>query len=316
MGTRAEFKLIDRRESQKGRRSAFVSAARRFLKRAVDITVSAMGLVVAGPLMAIAALAGLVTEGRPVLYRQERVGRNGRNFMMLKLRTMVPDAEAMLPHLQERNERDGPLFKVSDDPRITRVGRVLRDTSVDELPQLWNVLTGQMSLVGPRPALPSEVEHFDEAHLGRHLVRPGITGLWQVRDESERSFSAYRELDLWYVSQWTLSLDLRIIVATTGRVLRGMARATKGRARQATGTVAPPPGSPNETLTIAPVVAAPTLTEVVAMSDPMMELVQLNLGEPSLSLGCSAPGTRILDEQPVEDLEPAAKRRPLHAFAE
>ena len=142
---------------------------------------------------------------------------------VLKLRTMVPDAHNMILNVEELNERKGgPLFKATNDPRVTKIGRILRATSIDELPQLWNVLNGTMSLVGPRPALLHEVEHFDEELRRRHEMRPGITGLWQVEARDNPSFSAYRRHDLAYIDDWSLGLDIAIMASTAHEmVVRG-----------------------------------------------------------------------------------------------
>ena len=189
------------------------------LKRVIDVALSIVALVVTLPVLAVAGLAIAVCDGRPILYRQQRVGRNARPFTMLKLRTMYPDADRMLDEVADQNERaDGPLFKIDDDPRRTRLGRLLEALSIDELPQLWNVLRGDMSVVGPRPALQSEVNQFDDELLIRLSVAPGVTGLWQVEARDNPSFDAYRRLDLFYVENWGVALDLSIILATT-RVL-------------------------------------------------------------------------------------------------
>ena len=194
---------------------------RRFdlVKRVIDLVLGVVLLVVALPLMLLAALAILVLDGRPVLFRQTRVGRNGRLFTIYKFRTMVPDAENLLIDLRDQNERHGPLFKLTADPRVTRVGRLLRESSLDELPQLFNVLAGAMSLVGPRPALPDETVQFDEAFLVRNQVRPGITGLWQVHARDESSFENYQRLDLTYVRRRSLRLDLLILLKTAPTVV-------------------------------------------------------------------------------------------------
>ena len=169
-----------------------------------------------------------VHDRGPVIFSQERVGRNGVPFRILKLRTMVTDAEQRLVDLRERNERSGPLFKLDHDPRVTPIGRLLRLTSLDELPQLWNVLRGEMSLVGPRPALPVEVASFDDELLERSRVLPGITGLWQVEARDNPSFDSYRRLDLFYVENWSITLDLVILLSTLEtelvRVARGLTR--------------------------------------------------------------------------------------------
>jgi exopolysaccharide biosynthesis polyprenyl glycosylphosphotransferase len=189
-------------------------------KRAGDIVVSSVALVVALPVLAAAAIAIKLDDGGPILYRHRRVGRNGRSFELLKLRTMVREADRLLVDLRDANERrGGPLFKMESDPRVTRVGRVLRATSLDELPQLLNVLRGTMSLVGPRPALAQEVAHFDDELLERLRVLPGITGLWQLEGRDKSSFDVYRRLDLFYLENWSLSLDVAILLSTIPNVL-------------------------------------------------------------------------------------------------
>jgi exopolysaccharide biosynthesis polyprenyl glycosylphosphotransferase len=189
------------------------------VKRAVDVVGAAVVLTVAAPVLAVAALAVKLEDGGPVLYRDERVGMHGEPFCICKLRSMSVERRPTPEELAALNERtDGPLFKATCDPRVTRVGRLIRASSVDELPQLWNVLRGTMSLVGPRPALPGEVSQFDEDFQRRHSVRPGMTGLWQVEARQNPSFNAYRRLDLRYVDNWSLSLDLSIILTTVPSV--------------------------------------------------------------------------------------------------
>jgi exopolysaccharide biosynthesis polyprenyl glycosylphosphotransferase len=189
-------------------------------KRVVDVIVSVSVLTLTAPLLACAALAIKLDDGGPVLFRQLRVGRNGHAFRILKLRTMSTDAERRLASLQHLNEREGgPLFKLTTDPRVTRVGRLLRALSIDELPQLWNVVVGQMSLVGPRPALPSEAASFDRRLATRHNVPPGVTGLWQVEGRDNPSFEEYRRLDVFYVENWSLLLDITILCATVPAVI-------------------------------------------------------------------------------------------------
>jgi exopolysaccharide biosynthesis polyprenyl glycosylphosphotransferase len=189
------------------------------LKRAIDLLFSVFALVLASPLLAVIAVAVKLQDRGPIFFRQRRVGRDGQLFDVYKFRTMVVDAEAQLAALQENNERTGPLFKMDDDPRVTKLGRWLRESSLDELPQLINVVKGEMSVVGPRPALPSEVEQFDDELLDRMRVRPGITGLWQVEARDNPSFAAYRRLDLYYVDNWSVGLDGVIIVATIEHVV-------------------------------------------------------------------------------------------------
>jgi lipopolysaccharide/colanic/teichoic acid biosynthesis glycosyltransferase len=190
-----------------------------WLKRVLDIVGASTVLLIASPIMLITAALIWLGDHGPVTYASQRAGRRGQFFRMYKFRSMVADADKMKQELRDDNERTGPLFKLSNDPRITRIGRVIRETSIDELPQLLNVVKGDMSLVGPRPALPEEEAAFDEELRDRFEVRPGITGLWQVEARSNASFAAYRRLDLHYVENWTLSLDLRILLATAEQVV-------------------------------------------------------------------------------------------------
>nr|MBA3551590.1 sugar transferase [Actinomycetota bacterium] len=188
-------------------------------KRTLDIVLASLAFVVSLPLWGFVALAiKLDTPGR-VLYRQERIGRDARPFSILKFRTMVEGAEAMLEGLQSRNEATGPLFKLRRDPRVTRVGSWLRKWSLDELPQLLNVLRGDMSLVGPRPPLPNEVARYEDWHHDRLVVRPGITGLWQVRGRSQLPFDDYVRLDLYYIENWSVAYDLYILMKTVPAIL-------------------------------------------------------------------------------------------------
>jgi exopolysaccharide biosynthesis polyprenyl glycosylphosphotransferase len=185
-----------------------------FVKRTFDVLVASMAVLVVSPFMIAAAIAVKANDGGPIFFRQERVGRGGKTFGVLKFRTMMVDAERQLARLAAANERRGPLFKMVDDPRVTRVGRFLRETSIDELPQLFNVIKGEMSLVGPRPALPAEVAKFPAALRARESVMPGITGLWQVEARDNPSFDAYSRLDLFYVENWSITLDMMIILGT------------------------------------------------------------------------------------------------------
>jgi lipopolysaccharide/colanic/teichoic acid biosynthesis glycosyltransferase len=171
--------------------------------------------------MALIALLIRLDSPGPVFYRAVRIGRKGRTFTCLKFRTMVADADKLQQDLEDKNERDGILFKISNDPRVTRVGAWLRKYSLDELPQFFNVLIGDMSLVGPRPPLAAEVEKYDLRHLRRLDVLPGITGLWQVEARQDPSFDSYISLDTAYVENWNLVLDLRILARTVGAVLSG-----------------------------------------------------------------------------------------------
>ena len=191
-----------------------------FLKRLLDIVVSAVLLVLLAPLMLLIATAILLTSGRPVLFRQTRCGLNGRRFTLLKFRTMIPDAEARRDEVAHLNEVDGPAFKARNDPRVTPVGRLLRRFSLDELPQLFNVLAGDMSLVGPRPPIPEEVERYERWQRRRLSMKPGITGLWQVSGRAAiDDVARWIELDLEYIDSWSLGLDLRILLRTIPAVL-------------------------------------------------------------------------------------------------
>jgi exopolysaccharide biosynthesis polyprenyl glycosylphosphotransferase len=200
----------------------FPDDGRRLTKRAIDVAVSALALLLAAPLMALVALAVRLDSPGPALFSQERYGLHRHRFRVWKFRTMVADAEARQAALEGRNEAGGALFKIRDDPRMTRVGRWLRRTSLDELPQLWNVLRGEMSLVGPRPLPVRDVARFDEPWLMRRFsAPPGLTGLWQVHGRSESGFDDLVAMDLEYIDRWSLGLDLRILAATVPAVLRG-----------------------------------------------------------------------------------------------
>jgi len=208
-----------------------LSRVQKLLKRAFDLVTAFILLILAAPVFAVVAIAIKLQDGGPVFFRQQRVGRGGTTFDVLKFRTMGVDAEKQLAKLGAANERNGPLFKMERDPRVTRVGRLLRETSLDELPQLKNVLWGEMSLVGPRPALPSEVVNFGAELRQREQVLPGITGLWQVEARDNPSFEAYRRLDLFYVENWSITLDVLIMLGTVEhlivRVLRSLRRSPK-----------------------------------------------------------------------------------------
>ena len=190
------------------------------LKRAADVVAASAALLVLAPtLLVIAVMVRLDSDG-PVLFRQERVGKSGRTFTMLKFRSMVQTAERDLVALREQNEGSGVLFKLKNDPRITNIGRFLRKYSIDELPQLWNILVGDMSVVGPRPPLLSEVNEY-ENHVHRRLyVKPGLTGLWQVNGRSDLSWEESVRLDLYYVENWSLTGDLVIIWRTVKVVIK------------------------------------------------------------------------------------------------
>lgn len=188
-------------------------------KRAFDITVALTGLLCSLPVLVVAAIAIKLDSNGPLLFSQPRVGQDGRTFRIHKLRTMSTDAEARKAGLIDQNEADGPLFKMANDPRVTRPGRFLRKFSIDEIPQFLNVLKGEMSIVGPRPATPDEVEQWDDELRDRLRVPPGITGLWQVSGRSDSSFEQYKRYDLYYVDNWCLAHDLRIVARTFGVVV-------------------------------------------------------------------------------------------------
>jgi exopolysaccharide biosynthesis polyprenyl glycosylphosphotransferase len=191
------------------------------LKRTVDAVSAAVALALVAPLLAIIALAIKWESPGPILYQAQRVGLKGRRFRCYKFRTMDLGADKVKEQLRARNERQGPFFKMADDPRITRVGRFLRRYSLDELPQLWNVVRGEMSLVGPRPHPLDDFERYDLGDLQRLDVPPGLTGLWQVTARRDPSFERSLALDLEYIRSWTLWRDFRILYKTVAVVLRG-----------------------------------------------------------------------------------------------
>ncbi|HTY18870.1 MAG TPA: exopolysaccharide biosynthesis polyprenyl glycosylphosphotransferase [Myxococcota bacterium] len=190
------------------------------IKRAIDVVLGSALLLLASPILLVAALGIKLTSHGPVLFRQVRCGLNGRRFRMSKLRTMYEDAESRLGELRHLNEVSGPVFKIREDPRATPIGRLLRRWSLDELPQLWNVVRGDMSLVGPRPAIPTEVERYHLFQRRRLSMRPGITCWWQVRGRSEIEFDEWVRLDLEYIDTWSLGQDLEILLRTVPAVLR------------------------------------------------------------------------------------------------
>jgi exopolysaccharide biosynthesis polyprenyl glycosylphosphotransferase len=185
-----------------------------FLKRALDASGAFIGLVLIAPVLAIVAMLIRLDSPGPVIYAAERAGAKGRRFRCYKFRSMIVGADQHKDDLRSRNQREGPIFKIDGDPRITRVGRFIRRYSLDELPQLWNVLRGDMSLVGPRPHPVDEVSNYDLEHYRRLDVKPGITGLWQVTARKSPSFELNMHLDLTYIENWTLTLDLYILLRT------------------------------------------------------------------------------------------------------
>ena len=191
------------------------------LKRWLDLACSIAALLLGSPLLLLLAIAVKMDSRGPVIYASARIGRKGRTFRCYKFRTMSDNAEALKMSLQHLNERDGVLFKITNDPRITRIGRILRKYSLDELPQFWNVLKGDMSMVGPRPPLADEVEQYELDHFRRLDVLPGITGLWQVESRGNPSFASYISLDVQYVDRWHLLMDLKILFKTIAVVFAG-----------------------------------------------------------------------------------------------
>jgi lipopolysaccharide/colanic/teichoic acid biosynthesis glycosyltransferase len=196
-------------------------ATERAIKRLTDVLVAGCLLVALSPLLSAVALIIRLTSGSPVLYQWRVVGRHGRPFTSYKFRTMIPNADALKPMLMASNTMGGPAFKMPNDPRVTPTGRVLRRYSLDELPQLWSVLNGDMSLVGPRPPLQSEYTHFTETQKQKLMVKPGITCLWQVSGRNNiRDFDEWIRLDMKYISEWSLWLDVKILLRTIPAVLR------------------------------------------------------------------------------------------------
>lgn len=212
VGARTEVKVGHREQVEQ----SFIEEQQYlFIKRMLDITMSLFGLIVLLPLLAVISLVIIVENPRGnAIFRQQRIGKNGKPFYMYKFRSMVVDAEQQLDQLLCSNEVSGAMFKMKNDPRITRVGKLIRKTSLDELPQLWNVLRGHMSLVGPRPPLPREVQEYTQYEMGRLSVIPGCTGLWQVSGRNSLGFAEMVEMDLQYIAWRSLRMDLRIIAKT------------------------------------------------------------------------------------------------------
>lgn len=191
------------------------------IKRGLDLAGAVVASLVLSPVLLIAAILILAKEGRPIIFTQTRVGRHGRLFRIRKFRTMVPDAETRYAEVADQSDTRGAAFKMTDDPRVTRLGQWLRRTSIDELPQLWNVIRGEMSLVGPRPAPPREVEGYDVWHRRRLSMKPGITGLWQVKARRDDDFDNRARLDLDYIDRWSIWLDFSIMLRTLPAMLQG-----------------------------------------------------------------------------------------------
>jgi exopolysaccharide biosynthesis polyprenyl glycosylphosphotransferase len=191
------------------------------LKRALDISCAVAALILMAPFLALIGILIRADSPGPVLYAALRAGRKGRPFRCFKFRTMVRNAESLKQELRQQNQRRGPFFKIADDPRITRVGRILRRYSLDELPQMWNVLKGEMSLVGPRPHPLDDFSLYGIEHLARLDVTPGITGLWQVTARRDPSFQTGMNLDVEYIQRWSLAMDFKILLKTAGAILKG-----------------------------------------------------------------------------------------------
>jgi len=193
-----------------------------FIKWIIDFVGSFILLTILSPLFLAVSVVIKLTSSGPIFFRQERSGLNGRKFMMYKFRSMVSDAEMRRAELEARNEVSGPVFKIADDPRITKFGKFIRKTSIDELPQLWNVLTGKMSLVGPRPPIPDEVEKYEDWQRRRLSMKPGLTCIWQIGGRSEVKFDDWMRLDLEYIDNWSLWLDIKILLKTIPVVVIGL----------------------------------------------------------------------------------------------
>jgi exopolysaccharide biosynthesis polyprenyl glycosylphosphotransferase len=207
------------RSSRKGERLLSGKFYRRYIKRPLDILASLVGLLLLSPLFIVLAVMVRLDSRGPVFFRQMRVGKGGREFEFYKFRSMVQDAEAMKNKLMHLNELEGPVFKISDDPRITPIGRFLRRTSLDELPQLLNVLRGDMSLVGPRPPLPAEVANYESWQRQKLSVLPGITCLWQISGRNHIGFTEWMRLDIEYIRRQSFGVDVKILARTLPAVL-------------------------------------------------------------------------------------------------
>jgi exopolysaccharide biosynthesis polyprenyl glycosylphosphotransferase len=202
-----------------GIKQVSLNTIQRLITRAVDITVSLFLMIVGSPFWLCIALAVRINSPGEIIFKQKRIGLNGRPFQFYKFRSMYENADQMLAELWAKNEAQGPIFKMKEDPRVTPIGKLLRRTSLDEFPQLINVLKGEMSLVGPRPPLPSEVAQYEEWQKGRLAIKPGLTGLWQVRGRSNLSFDEGVLMDLYYIENWSLRLYFQILFRTIPAVM-------------------------------------------------------------------------------------------------
>lgn len=185
-----------------------------FIKRLIDVLGALVGIILLSPVMIITGIIIRLDSKGPIIFAQERVGINGKLFKMYKFRSMVVNAEKLIDKLKEKNEMSGPMFKIKQDPRITKIGKFIRKTSIDELPQLFNILKGDMSLVGPRPNLPREVKKFSEYHRQKLLTRPGLTCYWQVMGRNEIGFEEWMDLDIKYIKERNLWIDIKLIIRT------------------------------------------------------------------------------------------------------
>ncbi len=218
---RLPFVECSSKDGDRGRRAESAIWLGLFLKRIMDVVLSTIVLVLLCPLMLVIAIAIKLESPGRVIYRSLRVGKSGRNFVCYKFRTMVAGSDRLKENLRRLNQRRGPFFKIADDPRVTRFGRFLRKYSLDELPQLWNVLKGNMSLVGPRPHPVEDCARYTSEHRRRLGVIPGVTGLWQVMARANPSFEICMMLDLAYIEKWSFLLDCRILLKTIPAVLAG-----------------------------------------------------------------------------------------------
>lgn len=186
------------------------------IKRIIDIIGALCGIILMSPVMIVVSIMIKLDSKGPVIFAQNRVGQDGRGFKMYKFRSMCTDAEYLLDKLQDKNEMSGPMFKIKEDPRVTQIGRFIRKTSIDELPQLFNILKGEMSIVGPRPSLPKEVAQFTSFQRLRLIAKPGLTCYWQVRGRSNVSFEEWMEMDVQYLGERSTMVDLGLILKTVG----------------------------------------------------------------------------------------------------
>jgi exopolysaccharide biosynthesis polyprenyl glycosylphosphotransferase len=223
-GRPADARPDDTRAAVPDRRGTPTTVLGAVAKRSLDLFGAVVGLVFLSPVLLVIALAIRLDDRGPALFRQNRIGQHGRIFRIVKFRTMTVDADRQREELRARNEVDGAAFKLTDDPRVTRVGRFLRRFSLDELPQLWNVLLGEMSLVGPRPHPRDDVERYADWHFQRLSAKPGMTGLWQVSGRRDASFDRWVEQDIEYINAWSLWLDIMILFRTVGVVVSGNGR--------------------------------------------------------------------------------------------